>query len=128
MKDLTLSCVFLLITANHSQAFEFYSFKKDLYYKIDGRFVVDTKKFYLKVNEKNGNEENLFFDENTEDLSHLVKYSLCVKVNSDCHLNCTGKILKLIRVIKPWEDPMSLITNPYGNYPSTSLKNCMDAE
>lgn len=105
-------------------AVPFSSFKGNKKYSLEGRFLIANKKYFFRINEGNANEENISLEANPNKLEKDRKYKICLKIKNDCHLNCTGETLQLIKEIKPWEESAAMITQSDGAYNEASNGQC----
>lgn len=118
-------CLFIVLAFSTSaMAANFSTFSSGKIYQGEGRWIKNGESFLFRINEGNGNEENIVFSKNHLQLAHQVKYNICFKVNKDCHLDCKGELVKNLNLLRPWEDAQSWIPSPEGAYPVASGSLC----
>lgn len=121
MKKLSFLIVALFLSTSMAETFS--TFKSGKVYKGDGRWYANGDHFLFRINEGNANEENIRFSKNNLNLNK-VKYKICFKVVKDCHLNCSGELVKNIETIKPWGEANTWVPDSQGSYVEANEDSC----
>lgn len=124
LRALYLKILFLLIYSTAMNAEEFSSFSADQFYSLEGRWLSAQDKNIFLVNEGNANEERITIDTRSENLVNKVKYKLCLKIKTNCQLNCHADVIRMVKLLLPWEDATPITPRANGSYVETKAKDC----
>jgi len=95
---------------------------------LEGRWIETEENSFFKILEGTGNEENIKVGKSNSNFQHLAKYRICLKIRSDCHLNCEGLEVQKVNFINPWESPLNPMTKLNGSYLETKQAACKKSE
>lgn len=113
-----LPLIFILIS-HTALAEKVVSFEASKTYKVEGTM----RKTFFVFNENTNNEQRIKLT-SKNDLVPGAQYSLCLKVKSDCHMECEASISGTPKFITPDLDPALLTPDQKGAYAPADKTQC----